>query len=80
MPHFGRVPSGPAAGALYATGCNGSGVALNSWMGVKAAEVLTGGAEPAVAGIGFPAVPLHRARRAYLPLVGQWFAWQDGRR
>jgi glycine/D-amino acid oxidase-like deaminating enzyme len=80
MPHFGRVPSGPATGALFATGCNGSGVALNSWMGVKAAEVLTGGSEPAIAGIGFPAVPLHRARRAYLPLVGQWFAWQDRRR
>ena len=33
LPHFGRVPTGDAAGAIYATGCNGSGVALNSWLG-----------------------------------------------
>ncbi len=79
MPHFGRVPSGPGLGALYATGCNGSGVALNSWMGTRAAEVVLGGPPPAVSEIRFPAVPFHRARRAYLPAVGQWFAWEDRR-
>ena len=77
MPHFGRVPKGPAAGALFATGCNGSGVALNSWMGVRSAEVLLGGDPPALAEIRFPAVPLHRYRRAYLPVVGRYFMWQD---
>jgi glycine/D-amino acid oxidase-like deaminating enzyme len=79
MPHFGRVPAGPAAGALFATGCNGSGVALNSWMGTRAADVILGGDPPALAEIKFPAVPLHRARRAYLPVVGRWFTWQDSR-
>jgi len=79
MPHFGRVPSGPGLGALFATGCNGSGVALNSWMGTRAADVVLGGPPPALSEIRFPAVPLHRARRAYLPLVGQWFAWEDRR-
>ena len=79
MPHFGRVPTGPGVGALYATGCNGSGVALNSWMGTRAAEVVLGGPMPAIADIRFPAVPMHRARRAYLPAVGRWFAWEDGR-
>ena len=79
MPHFGRVPSGPGVGALYATGCNGSGVALNSWMGTRAAEVVLGGPLPAMAEIRFPAVPLHRARRAFLPVVGQWYAFEDRR-
>ncbi len=64
----------PAAGRVFATGCNGSGVALNSWMGTRAADVLLGGDPPAMAEIGFPAVPLHRFRRAYLPVVGRWFA------
>ncbi len=79
MPHFGRVPTGPGLGALYATGCNGSGVALNSWMGTRAAEVVLGGPMPAIADIRFPAVPFHRVHRAYLPAVGQWFGWEDGR-
>jgi glycine/D-amino acid oxidase-like deaminating enzyme len=79
MPHVGRVPTGPGVGALYATGCNGSGVALNSWMGTRLADVVLGGELPALAEIRFPAVPLHRARRAYLPAVGQWFRWEDGR-
>jgi len=79
MPHFGRVPRGPAQGAVFATGCNGSGVALNSWLGLRAAEVLDGGDPPAFAEISFPAVPVHALRRAYLPVVGQWFAYQDRR-
>ncbi len=79
MPHFGRVPRGPAKGALFATGCNGSGVALNSWLGTRAADVVTGEAPPAFAEIKFPAVPAHALRGAYLPLVGQWLAHQDRR-
>jgi len=79
LPHFGRVPSGPAEGAIFATGCNGSGVALNSWLGVRAAGVVDGESPPPFAEIPFPAVPLHAARSAYLPVVGQWFAWQDRR-
>jgi glycine/D-amino acid oxidase-like deaminating enzyme len=79
MPHFGWVPSGPGAGALYATGCNGSGVALNTGMGTQAARVLLGDAPPAIAELSFPAVPLPRVRRAWLPVVGQWYAAQDRR-
>jgi len=79
MPHFGRVPTGDAEGAIFATGCNGSGVALNSWLGVRAAAVVEGEASPSFAEIPFPAVPLHAARSAYLPVVGQWFGWQDRR-
>lgn len=80
MPHFGRVPHGLAEGALYATGCNGSGVALNSWLGVRAAEVIGGQAPPAFAELPFTAVPVHGARKAYLPIVSKWFAHQDAKR
>lgn len=79
MPHFGRIPRGPAKGALFATGCNGSGVALNSWLGTRAADVVGGGSPPAFAEIPFPAVPAHALRAAYLPIVCQWFASQDRR-
>jgi glycine/D-amino acid oxidase-like deaminating enzyme len=77
LPHFGRVPTGPATGAVFASGCNGTGVALNSWLGERAADVVDGGPLPALADPRFRAVPLHRFRRAYLPLVGRWFAHQD---
>ena len=80
LPHFGQVPKGQAAGAWFATGCNGSGVALNTWLGAQAAAVVAHGAEPpAFAEIPFPAVPAHALRSAYLPIVGQWFGFQDRR-
>jgi len=79
MPHFGQIPSGAAAGAWFATGCNGSGVALNTWLGAQAAAVIGGAPPPAFADISFPAVPAHALRAAYLPVVGQWFGYQDRR-
>jgi glycine/D-amino acid oxidase-like deaminating enzyme len=79
MPHFGRVPTGSAERVWFATGCNGSGVALNSWLGVKAAGAVCGEAPPAFADIPFRAAPAHPLRSAYLPIVGQWFAYQDRR-
>jgi len=73
LPHAGRV-----RGAWYVSGCNGSGVALNTWLGHRVGEVLLGRASPpAVADLPFPAIPLHRWRRAYLPFVGAWFRWED---
>lgn len=41
LPHVGRVD-----GAWYATGCNGSGVALNPWLGHRLGRVLAGLGEP----------------------------------
>lgn len=73
MPHVGRV-----RGAWYATGCNGSGVALNTWLGHRLAQVVLGAAgPPSFAELRHRPIPLHRLRRAYLPLVGQWFRYQD---
>lgn len=73
LPHVGRI-----RGAWYATGCNGSGVALNTWLGHRLGQTVLGeAAPPACAEIPHPRIPVPRLQRAYLPLVGQWFRWQD---
>ncbi|CAN5466147.1 FAD-dependent oxidoreductase [soil metagenome] len=73
LPHVGRI-----RGAWYATGCNGSGVALNTWLGHRLAQTVLGVTPPpAFAELRHRPIPLHRLRRAYLPLVGQWFRYQD---
>ncbi|HET6832225.1 MAG TPA: FAD-binding oxidoreductase [Acidimicrobiales bacterium] len=73
LPHVGRLD-----GAWYVTGCNGSGVALNSWLGARMARHLVGdAAPPSFAELQHRPIPLDRARAAYLPLVGLWFRWQD---
>ncbi len=74
MPHCGRVD-----GLWYATGCNGSGVALNTWMGRRMAEAICGDALPAFAELTHRPIPLHRLRSAWLPVVGSWFRLQDRR-
>jgi len=73
MPHVGQV-----RGAWYATGCNGSGVALNTWLGHRLGQVVLGQAPPpSFAELKHRPIPLHRFRKLYLPLVGQWFRYQD---
>jgi glycine/D-amino acid oxidase-like deaminating enzyme len=73
MPHVGRL-----RGAWYATGCNGSGVALNTWLGHRLGQVVLGAAPPpSFAELRHRPIPLHRFRKLYLPVVGQWFRYQD---
>lgn len=75
MPHVGTL-----GGAWYATGCNGTGVALNSWLGYRLGQVVTGQAPPpAFADLKHPSIPLKNLSSSYLPLVGKWLAWQDHR-
>jgi glycine/D-amino acid oxidase-like deaminating enzyme len=75
LPHVGRTD-----GAWFATGCNGSGVCLNTWLGHRLGEVVAGAAAPpAFAELAFRPVPLRSLRSAYLPVVSRWFTWQDGR-
>lgn len=75
MPHASRHD-----GAWYATGCNGSGVATNTWLGHRIAQHLTGQADmPAVARLRHSAIPLARLSSSYLPLVSRYFTWQDSR-
>ena len=72
LPHCGRVD-----GAWYATGCNGAGVALNTWMGAAMAGAMCGEPLPPFAELPHPEIPLHRWRRAYLPAVGAWYRVRD---
>ena len=73
LPHAGRLD-----GVAFATGCNGTGVALATWFGKRMAEWMCGEEDaPVFSRIKFPAVPFHALRAAYLPLVGQWFRARD---
>lgn len=76
LPHvgsFGRV--------AYATGCNGTGVSLMPWLGMRMADTMLGEAPaPPFIELRHRPVPLSRWRRLWTPLVGNWFRLQDRRR
>ncbi len=75
LPHVGQVD-----GAWYATGCNGSGVALNTWLGHRLAESICGEAPlPACAELRHRRIPFHSFRSAYLPWVGRYLSLEDTR-
>ena len=76
MPHVGRVE-----GAWYLTGCNGSGVALMTWLGHAVAGTMLGEQPPpSFTELSFHSMPLERFRRQWLPVAGTWFRWEDSRR
>ena len=72
LPHCGRIER-----RWYATGCNGSGVALNTWMGHRMAGAICGDPMPPFAELAHRRIPLRSLRRAWLPVVGEWFRAQD---
>lgn len=72
LPHCGRIDR-----RWYATGCNGSGVALNTWMGHRMAGAICGEPLPPFAEVRHRPIPLRRLQRAWLPVVGEWFRAQD---
>jgi len=75
LPHVGLVD-----GAWYATGCNGSGVALHTWLGHRLGLVVAGeAAPPAFVDLTHRAIPASGLRSAWMPWVSRWFAWQDRR-
>lgn len=75
MPHCGRID-----GIWYATGCNGSGVALNTWMGHRMAGAICGDELPPFAELELRSIPMHSQRRFWLPAVGAWLRMADARR
>ncbi len=76
LPHVGSLGR-----VAYATGCNGSGVALMPWLGAQMADAMLGeGPPPPFIELRHPRVPLSRWRRAWTPIVGSWFRMQDRRR
>ncbi len=74
LPHCGRID-----GLWYATGCNGSGVATNTWLGHRMAAAICGEDLPPFAELVHRPIPLHRLRRAWLPAVSAWLRVQDRR-
>jgi glycine/D-amino acid oxidase-like deaminating enzyme len=78
LPHCGRIPLPGGGDVAFATGCNGTGVALATWFGHEAAAWLSGERPPPpFAEPRFPPVPLHSWRNAYLPAVGWWLRARD---
>jgi glycine/D-amino acid oxidase-like deaminating enzyme len=72
LPHVGTID-----GVRYATGCNGSGVALNTWMGSRLGAWVLGDEPPPFASLRHPAIPARSLRSLYLPVVGRYLRWQD---
>lgn len=74
LPHIGVQD-----GIHYAAGCQGSGVAMASWLGHQAALKLAGAANASFAldRQRFPTLPLYNGRPWFLPLVGEWFRLRD---
>ena len=70
LPHCGRID-----GAWYAAGCNGSGVALNTWLGHRMGAAIDGEELPPFAELAHPRVP--PVRRAWLPVVSTALRAQD---
>jgi glycine/D-amino acid oxidase-like deaminating enzyme len=73
MPHVGRL-----ARVTYAMGYCGSGIALGTYLGTRAAEWLGGAPAPALARLGFPLVPApYEGKAWFLPLAGEWYRLKD---
>ena len=72
------MPAG-CDGVAYATGCNGTGIALASWFGERAAAWMTGEEEPPTfAELDFRPIPFRSWRRVWLPPAGRALAWPIG--
>ncbi len=77
---FDRLPHmGVLDGAHFAMGCNGSGVAMVTWLGHQIALKLLGRAEQPCPfdGPDFPTRPLYHGKPWFLPAVGAWYRWRD---
>ncbi|MBE9605819.1 FAD-binding oxidoreductase [Acetobacteraceae bacterium H6797] len=74
LPHIGVQD-----GIHFAAGCQGSGVAMASWLGHNAALKIAGAAnEPfALDGLPFPTAPGYSGNPWFLPLVGGWYRFRD---
>ncbi len=74
LPHIGVQD-----GIHYAAGCQGSGVAMASWMGHNAALKLAGAANKnfALDSLHFPTMPFYDGTPWFLPIVGEWYRFRD---
>jgi glycine/D-amino acid oxidase-like deaminating enzyme len=74
LPHMGR-----SDGMHYLLGCNGSGVAMMTYLGTQTARKILGGANriSALDERDFPTLPLYNGNPWFLPLVGGYFRLRD---
>lgn len=74
LPHMGKHE-----GLHFALGCNGSGVAMMSFLGRETARKIVGKSNRRIAFDmpEFPTHPLYHGNPWFLPLVGAWFRTAD---
>ena len=74
LPHLGVRD-----GVHFAAGCQGSGVAMMTWLGHQAALKIMGAADApfALDTATMPTVPAYRGRPWFLPLAGEWMRMRD---
>jgi len=75
LPHIGVQD-----GVHYAAGCQGSGVAMATWLGHRAALKIAGADNEGFAldGLNFPTMPLYSGNpNWFLPIVGSWYRLRD---
>ncbi|MBV8494008.1 MAG: FAD-binding oxidoreductase [Alphaproteobacteria bacterium] len=74
LPHMGEE-----GGLHYALGCNGSGVAMMTYLGTQTARKIARVPNAACAfdGPEFPDHPLYTGNPWFLPLVGGWYRLRD---
>ena len=74
LPHMGRQ-----GGMHYLLGCNGSGVAMMTYLGWQTARKIAGVANQASAfdTEEFPTHPLYSGNPWFLPAIGGWYRFRD---
>ncbi len=74
LPHMGTQ-----GGIHYAVACNGSGVAMMSYLGTQTARKITGRQNRPCAfdTEAFPAVPFYSGRPWFVPAVSAWYRLRD---
>src|SRR5690606_17468040 len=74
LPHMGVHE-----GIHYAAGCNGSGVAMMSYLGYQSARKILGRQNRPCAfdGLDFPSPPFYRGKPWFLPIVAGWYRARD---
>ncbi len=76
LPHMGLED-----GLHYCTGCNGSGVAMMTYLGQQVARRIlqNGQSDSAYDGLAFPGVPVpfYQGKPWFLPIVGEYYRYLD---
>jgi glycine/D-amino acid oxidase-like deaminating enzyme len=79
LPHMGTQAGGTGAGIRFALGCNGSGVAMATYLGHQAAlEILGRQDRPCpFEELPFPTHLAYRGHAWFLPALGLWYRFLD---